>query len=1130
MSSAHSTPQVVSSPDLTRYLSVLWPDGVREDSYLVASGGKRPAFRAETLDAFARAFPAWESAGTGTDGFSGGWIGVGQVSRAVDGRGPHARGALHEVTALPGVWLDVDLASPKKPRGAARETLDAVLAELAGVQLAPSMVVRSGPYGVHVYWLFREPLDLAGEDRARALARHAEVHAYLHRVVQGMLCERMGDVVALDRLIDVTRVLRPAGGHNLKPEYGSFPVTIESLEGRRYSPDDLEAGLAVLDSSLDADGRQALGRYSAHRLLPSASTKRGVFGNAEPLPEHVPPYLVRLVEMAPGLRPKTLERDGRPWVLKLGIECPLCASPSSPQRPGDSYISVRSGVYRCHHASCSAHQGLSFSEWIQRSAFGLERDQQVELVRMRSSRGRRTIDLVPNGAPKTSRGEVGLEILKSIADSHIGRIGVVSIPTGSGKTLALAMISVRLPGIALFFESYQRLEEFVATRDEYIAREKIDDALRVVVRKGVMRACAYKEQVERLGAERNIRSDVCGTCDLRKTCEAHATAKRGEVLLAVHASHASLRNEGALRNRVVVFDEAPVEFSTTRFAVGDVAHSLAGAGAAKRTEDARAISHVSRMLIDVLVAMSARWAISGRPQHGLHLSHDQLRTLFLTTDGVDVETLAVDLARLEIARTRRTATGAPDPMFPRLTLDDLKAARKKRPIPHRRGIEDLWDGVVPAIMLATGDEEQSAVDVMRGVRGEISGYVDGGGNACFELRRRRQFAVVDEAEPLDLGCVILSATGALHVERIRALDRACEVQLIGIDTAGAAPHMRVHVVSQSVARRDLITEGDLLRRATRPNAWSRTLGAVRAGLELVRGRHGDSVADCLRERVGVLTYMAVRQRLEGEEGWRAAQEAAGVRVLVHGHYGLDDVGSNEYLRQDVRLLVTLGHPSWHLGSIEADARFLGLDPETLGREMAAERLAQGEGRLRAGWDRMGEGVLTVHVHVGPEAPEHWREGSYSTALPSRHEARAAVDVAIDGLDGPVSFGDTERVKCLVLALRGGAANSFARSVKRKVHGPCERNGIGPGDPANAVFGLTDDACLTDTAPNDGLISPSEALALRRALLACGWVSHPVRSAPGRGRAATWAPPDWTTEQVEAWGRERCALLRAEGSV
>jgi hypothetical protein len=731
---------------------------------------------------------------------------------------------------------------------------------------------------------------------------------------------------------------------------------------------------------------------------------------------------------------------------------------------------------------------------------------QIEIVRLRSLSRRSHRRLVPRNAPKSSREEVGLEILRTISESHVGKVGVVAIPTGAGKTRALAIISTSVTDIAIFFESYARLDEFVKARDAYIENAGIKDAARVVIRKGVMRACAYKDKVEKMRAERNVRSEVCGHCDLRVTCEAHAVAARGEVLLAVHASHASLRNEGSLTGRVVVFDEAPVEFTTTTWSHEDASHSRANAGSAKRQVDARAIAHVARSIETLLDSASNLWVMRGKPEHGLHISHAQLLEMITSNSELNVSEIHTALEHLEAARARRTMAGAPDPMFTRLTLFELRVGRRK--VAHRRGIEDLWDALRVMLLVPTNDADTTEKERLLWERGELSASVAGDGVAKVELRRRRRLAVSPggEGDDLDLGCVILSATGALHVDRIRALDRACDVQLVGIDVSGTAPHDRVHVVSASVSRSHLIARGELRRNGTRPAVWKRTLSATRAALEVVEEKRGEGIAAALRERVGILTFLGVRDRLDSDEGWKAAQELAGVRVLVHGHYGLDDVGSNEYLRQDVRMLLTLGHPTWHIGSIEADARFLGIDPAQLARDMATERLAQSEGRLRAGWDREGEAVVTVHVHVGPEAPDHWSEGSYRTVWPSsQHESNLSLDGALSEAISlecePVSISDKNRVLAIVNRVDGGS------SVRK---GVCAAGSIRESS--------RDPAAQSGNTP-----TVIDRFQLVRALKAAGWVNHPVRSSPVKtGRPSTWAPPDWNLDQVQAWASERLA--------
>lgn len=100
---------------------------------------------------------------------------------------------------------------------------------LAGFALSPSIVVHSGG-GLHVYWLFREPLDL--EDRAeRALAE--------------ALLRRLKVAVGGDDVCDLARILRVPATYNHKPKYVTpRKVVVEYFDPEaRYNPGEFDAVL-----------------------------------------------------------------------------------------------------------------------------------------------------------------------------------------------------------------------------------------------------------------------------------------------------------------------------------------------------------------------------------------------------------------------------------------------------------------------------------------------------------------------------------------------------------------------------------------------------------------------------------------------------------------------------------------------------------------------------------------------------------------------------------------------------------------------------------------------------------------------------------------------------------------------
>jgi hypothetical protein len=113
-----------------------------------------------------------------------------------------ASGTLKNCAQLPALFVDIDYKTTSEPAARAR---------LAAFPFPPSLIVCSGG-GLHVYWLLKEPLDLATE---MAQARDA-----LRRLAIAL----SGDLSAAE----CARVLRVPGSLNHKPEYGTpRAVTLE---------------------------------------------------------------------------------------------------------------------------------------------------------------------------------------------------------------------------------------------------------------------------------------------------------------------------------------------------------------------------------------------------------------------------------------------------------------------------------------------------------------------------------------------------------------------------------------------------------------------------------------------------------------------------------------------------------------------------------------------------------------------------------------------------------------------------------------------------------------------------------------------------------------------------------------
>lgn len=142
------------------------------------------------------------------------------------------RGAEADVVAIPGLWFDLDIREGKHNQADLPSKAEA-LAFLEEYPLRPSIVVWSGG-GLHVYWLFREPLYFHTPEERQA------VKDLSSRFQKAIILRGQERGCKLDNTADLCRLLRLPGTFNHKRS----PVMVEILEesGLRYEPADLDPG------------------------------------------------------------------------------------------------------------------------------------------------------------------------------------------------------------------------------------------------------------------------------------------------------------------------------------------------------------------------------------------------------------------------------------------------------------------------------------------------------------------------------------------------------------------------------------------------------------------------------------------------------------------------------------------------------------------------------------------------------------------------------------------------------------------------------------------------------------------------------------------------------------------------
>jgi hypothetical protein len=155
--------------------------------------------------------------------------------------GEHSRGTADGVCAIPGLWLDLDIAGPGHKATNRPPDADAAWQLIhAAVPLPPSYVVGSGG-GLHCYWLLHEPWTFDNDGERQHAGR-------LVRMLQWLVVrEARKHGWLVDSLGDLSRVLRFAGTINRKNDVPERPVTVLQNVRRRYSIEELERVLPLDD-------------------------------------------------------------------------------------------------------------------------------------------------------------------------------------------------------------------------------------------------------------------------------------------------------------------------------------------------------------------------------------------------------------------------------------------------------------------------------------------------------------------------------------------------------------------------------------------------------------------------------------------------------------------------------------------------------------------------------------------------------------------------------------------------------------------------------------------------------------------------------------------------------------------
>ncbi len=170
------------------------------------------------------------------------------------------RGSADNVSVMPGVWIDIDIAGKAHAQGQLPATMDEARQFLTDFPLEASYVINSG-HGLHAYWIFREPWILE-TDAERAEA--ADLSERFQKTIRALGARRGWKI---DSTHDLARILRLPGTVNYKTE----PKEVKILDdtGCRYNQSEIEDHL--LDDTQTAPAKKTAGgkpeQYGPARLI-----------------------------------------------------------------------------------------------------------------------------------------------------------------------------------------------------------------------------------------------------------------------------------------------------------------------------------------------------------------------------------------------------------------------------------------------------------------------------------------------------------------------------------------------------------------------------------------------------------------------------------------------------------------------------------------------------------------------------------------------------------------------------------------------------------------------------------------------------------------------------------------------
>ena len=157
--------------------------------------------------------------------------------------GSNKKGKEQNVMGVVGFSLDFDVAGKTHTKQNLFKSYEEVYETIAKFKLKPSIVVKSG-HGIQAWWLLPKPWIFAdtGTKESRLLAK--ELSTRLHYTFTQLTDK------TIDSTFNLDRIMRLPGTINHKPPSPPVNVTIDQLNGVRYSIADIDAACKALPKAI----------------------------------------------------------------------------------------------------------------------------------------------------------------------------------------------------------------------------------------------------------------------------------------------------------------------------------------------------------------------------------------------------------------------------------------------------------------------------------------------------------------------------------------------------------------------------------------------------------------------------------------------------------------------------------------------------------------------------------------------------------------------------------------------------------------------------------------------------------------------------------------------------------------